>query len=901
MSDAPKSEHGKGAVAQEFEARVGECEWCSEVREGWSTCSTVGFCQESGNFYCEVCWGEYDAQGGVGTEDYAGKAWHDEILNAEILETGHADSGQALEFLKCALAEMSEPMVPLIAALSVEGDIHGVDASEASEQGDDAGEEEQDELMPLPGEGRKNWNAMENPELLGTSSLPSKLCQQAAGAHIVLLVDTSGSMRTVDVASQDSAIARVEAVQETLQVFMEAQAESSSANVYSMVSFNARSKVHFSRKSARQALAIIRHSPSMTPCQGTEFIVGLAAVKQLVCGGLDVRAPHIVVLSDGRPNDSAKLLKRAQQMLIARPGLRIHAIGFGDSADTFDMLQQLTSIGNGTFVPSRLSVAGLHHAFSSVSSTITNTQTSTSAFTFRNKHSSRGTGEHFDSTDNGTRPCPRLRQVTFEPPNQFFFGENRSITFECSRSWFAFDGHEVRCYSAKAPSSCSHRVSLRLRPFTQGGMRLVYCFQDTTIPLTLEQRDEFVMRTAGTDARMVAKLSKYTDAWHNSEEVASTHACSSAVAKFYARIFTLAAAHVLGWWGRTMARIIFLECYRYTFTKGTGTPPASVMVAERYLPGIFLKYNSNKGYVNREAPDSEVVQAFSHFTYRITKGTLMVLDLQGVHLDKAHRRRSHLILTDPQVVSIDKHWGPGDLGSQGDAVTRTSEDSGLSLQPTLCSGARDVQGESRCQQNWEMPSSHEMGAMHLAGQRSGSAASSTQLIGNCTIVHGPDSKKATFSDLDLGSLAEKIAFEFEIPKEPPSVSGTSLYRVERKMEVSSLCFTQNSISSHFRDGRPIYGLLNDINEGDFDPLRDLEPLDVVFHAGLWMSLSNRRLWALKHSSLAMAGEELWVRVRARPADKEFQSKRTTKNNGESVIFARSRSPSPGVSIKRGSF
>ncbi|CAE8584677.1 unnamed protein product [Polarella glacialis] len=507
-------------------------------------------------------------------------------------------------------------------------------------------------------------------------------------------------------------------------------------------------------------------------------------------------------------------------------------------------------------------------------------------------------------------------------------------------------------------------------------MRLVYCFQDTTIPLTLEQRaDTYVMSSAGTDARMVAKLSKYTDAWHNSEEVTSAHARSSAVAKFCARIFTLAAAHILGWWGRTMARIIFLECYMYTIIKGTGTPRASVMVAERYLPGIFLKYNSNKGYDNRDAPDSEVVQAFSHFTYRITNGKLMVLDLQGVHLDKAHRRRSHLILTDPQVVSVEKHFGPGDLGVTGmkaffqshrcgktciglgldkmalqkqagplasannshptagttaetdtshdesttrhplgDAVTGTSEDSGLSLQPTLCSGSRDVQGpsiggyssrdlallrgrqqqqqppcqprfadepadvtdsgegESRCahqacQQNMETPSSHEMGAMsnssnnssnnnnNQAGQRSESAASSLQPTGHCTIVHGPDSKKATFSDLEVGSLAEKIASEFEIPKEeqyllqePPSVSGTSLYRVERKMEV-------------------------------------------VFHAGLWVSLSNRRLWALKHSSQALAGEELWVRVRARSKGIVLKTKR--------IVFVRHAESAWNACFNRG--
>ena len=52
-------------------------------------------------------------------------------------------------------------------------------------------------------------------------------------------------------------------------------------------------------------------------------------------------------------------------------------------------------------------------------------------------------------------------------------------------------------------------VSLRLEPFTQGGMRLVYCFNHSTIPIYLEQGlDEFAMREAGTDARMVSQAVK---------------------------------------------------------------------------------------------------------------------------------------------------------------------------------------------------------------------------------------------------------------------------------------------------------------------------------------------------------------------------------------------------------
>mmetsp|Transcript_183271 Transcript_183271/g.581143 ORF Transcript_183271/g.581143 Transcript_183271/m.581143 type:complete len:669 (-) Transcript_183271:304-2310(-) len=92
------------------------------------------------------------------------------------------------------------------------------------------------------------------------------------------------------------------------------------------------------------------------------------------------------------------------------------------------------------------------------------------------------------------------------------------------------------------------------------------------------------------------------------------------------------------------------------------------MIAERYLPGVFLKYNSNKGYVNHDAPDSEIAQAFSHFTYVISNGQSVVLDLQGVHIDTSRRNRPHLILTDPQVVSMDRSFGPGDLGAAGIAA-----------------------------------------------------------------------------------------------------------------------------------------------------------------------------------------------------------------------------------------
>ncbi|CAE7415128.1 ak1 [Symbiodinium pilosum] len=113
------------------------------------------------------------------------------------------------------------------------------------------------------------------------------------------------------------------------------------------------------------------------------------------------------------------------------------------------------------------------------------------------------------------------------------------------------------------------------------------------------------------------------------------------------------------------------------------------------------------------------------------------------------------------------------------------------------------------------------------------------------------------------------------------------------MDPRKLRFTQDSISPTFRDGRPIFQLMNDLNSKAVDPLREIEPLDVVWHEGYWRSLSNRRLWTLKHCAEAMTGQPLFVRVRVRQKDAEFRAKCNSTNDGESVlIMNRARSPSP---------
>lgn len=85
-----------------------------------------------------------------------------------------------------------------------------------------------------------------------------------------------------------------------------------------------------------------------------------------------------------------------------------------------------------------------------------------------------------------------------------------------------------------------------------------------------------------------------------------------------------------------------------------------VFAGERFLPGPFLKYNSNNGYVSEGCyRHHEVVQAFLHFTFVSSEFKLLVTDLQGVARD------GEVLLTDPQVLSLEGSYGPGDLQTKG--------------------------------------------------------------------------------------------------------------------------------------------------------------------------------------------------------------------------------------------
>ncbi|CAK9061303.1 unnamed protein product [Durusdinium trenchii] len=1051
-------------------ARIDLCASCKHFFQGW--------CDKSGQFYCERCWNEYDASHQEDGEVYAGKVWHDEILEEDVVSAeGDSDDGKLEEVARKAL-ELKKHHTS-----GSKDDL--LDSSESSDI-----DSEGDTVAPLQAFGTKK-----------APNLFKKTSPELTQAHIIVLVDTSGSMRNVDAQSEDGAtwVSRMSAVGVSLSAFFQKQCQLASPHKFSLISFNEQSRTHFIGWPAAKAFNQFRHkrSPGFVAAYGTHFLESLTTTRRILKDRKDLPAStHLLIFSDGRPADGVQMLKTVQAMLEEHPGLRVHAIGFGDGLE-FEWLQQLTSIGKGSFAPSGRSIAGLHHAFTSVTSTITQMQTVTSQSSKASSFSFAQVPSGQENSAQKTAGSLTARCVTFEPPNQFAWGTDRSTSFTSSRTWFHFNGKHFKHYHHQIAGK---PVSIRVQPFMQGGMRLVYCFHDPSMSLHFDQ-------FANSGARMVAKTSRYVNDSHNSFEVASAHAKCSAVAKYYSHVFDHAARYCLGrWLGQSIAKIIFLRCYVYKAEDSTA--PAPFMVGERYLPGTFLKYNSNCGFVNMDAPDSEIAQAFSHFTFILSGGQQMVLDLQGVYLDRSQRFRPHLILTDPQVVSMDKSFGPGDLGEKGmqaffqthkcgatcrkmgingygwkrmrkaapkatgsessaqatsappttpdppsqaacdacsevplrkteaftppEASTQrvepipkapapalsdsaveaplvnrpqavfgakadgplsalmarspagpgkpdfdsllqgrrldTRQSSGMRLralaakegskpagkmgtEPPTESGTFDAWCETRLNaaqttsatsqplisgkdeliggnggrisvQSIASPARGMFPSVHLSGAAEDSMHSSQVSTGTgsarlalptqarssgekadspqTAIVYGPGGSKFSVTASCRAIVIEAIQSHFSIPEEEQHLLQESsaqpdvdFYRVERKMDPRKLRFTQESISSNFRDGRPIYQLLNDLNQQMIDPLRELEPLEVVWHNGFWRSLSNRRLWALKHCTLAMTGQPLFVRVRVRPPDAQFKAKSTTTNDGVSILIApRSRSTSP---------
>ncbi|KAK4443134.1 kinase-like domain-containing protein [Podospora aff. communis PSN243] len=73
----------------------------------------------------------------------------------------------------------------------------------------------------------------------------------------------------------------------------------------------------------------------------------------------------------------------------------------------------------------------------------------------------------------------------------------------------------------------------------------------------------------------------------------------------------------------------------------------------------FQKFNSNTGWCGTSTDGMHVMQGLSHFSYHDSGGELVLCDLQG------EAYSSHIVLTDPVILSRSRDYGDTDLGVDG--------------------------------------------------------------------------------------------------------------------------------------------------------------------------------------------------------------------------------------------
>ncbi|XP_028401291.1 alpha-protein kinase vwkA-like [Dendronephthya gigantea] len=150
----------------------------------------------------------------------------------------------------------------------------------------------------------------------------------------------------------------------------------------------------------------------------------------------------------------------------------------------------------------------------------------------------------------------------------------------------------------------NRKIQIATQPFAEGAQRIVYYGIDCTFD---------------TPKKVVFKEFKYLGAGLNKLESYKRQMEIQSISFFLSREFNkqkpVDAKNILF----TKVVVVSLR----------GRPKPFYCSQEPLIEGSYVKYNSNHGFVNKNEY-AATLNAFSHWTYHVTDGYLMVVDLQGV-------------------------------------------------------------------------------------------------------------------------------------------------------------------------------------------------------------------------------------------------------------------------------
>jgi len=530
--------------------------------------------------------------------------------------------------------------------------------------------------------------------------------------HLVFAIDFSSSMKMRDVKTSKGNISRWEAVFECIDTLLTQQLrhqEQSGMMCKCLVSvfiFNDESQVLLKRvqltgegNDVRNELKKARKA--YTPIGGTGFAAGMKRAKLLTHSRIHDKVV-LVFLSDGRPGDLRSKPPSepttAMQTTFKRNGVTYPSAGhyiesmkkrhtdfnlqliclYNEGAD---WLKYLAEHYNGTFHNPDLALDDvavapqpcapghstqdndgdseeevLEMKVKSAATLIRErreraraagdilslTNTSTNASSIRSTFSS--ISATVTAMRSGTKQLQE-RQVIIK-------SESAMISYESTRMVLITDANGIDKFTVAIGERANERkVSVSMHPFAQGGLRNVYRMKQK-----LEQRQ--VAKESRHDIKYSERLKFHLE----------TVKCQ-AQAMLYASYFnkrikiTMKKTYKQGQQPHSLAdvpRIDVLRAEVYRLKAASCPGGFRYLAVEKEMPGQYLKWNNNDGFVNQSnCLKCQVAQAYSHFSYEESEQQKMVVDIQGTGTSTI------CMYTDPQLHSVEKEFGRADRGTVG--------------------------------------------------------------------------------------------------------------------------------------------------------------------------------------------------------------------------------------------
>lgn len=498
---------------------------------------------------------------------------------------------------------------------------------------------------------------------------------QMCTSHTYVILDQSASMRSADVNGFRN---RSQAAFGCLAIdFVSAQLSANSdtpgADSFTLIEMNDTGTEVLSQVPLDWILfnSLLDRQVAAIPKSHGNYVDSLQLVEELIQNQIgrlgdmdreDYPAFFVLFISDGQPSD--KFMRTEREVIITRLSLRLKdklrilGMGLGKSLVDFEVLRRMVDLTNlngatGEFVHAGLSAANLADGFASISSTLTSVRTELIT----------------EINDMDETTGPEVVKLKYRESMAKSRNQSRRFTNFVQRYSFSLQQWE-KYKDPWIPTSMTNKGAFGFEmdetPFGEGVERLAFRFQE------INPSNELLGKVlvAKESKRITREKSKF----HFHTVCLRTQLTAMRWAKRFEKAVSRAPTLKPSNSYEQIPSIKFIHCHVYVYHDKLDNEKA--VLVEQFLKGKFTKFTSNNGYFrsmghtidlpNGTIVASDVLHAFSHWTYFQSDQKFLVCDLQGVLNNEG--LRPVFELTDPAICSTGQkafRFGKTDTGIKG--------------------------------------------------------------------------------------------------------------------------------------------------------------------------------------------------------------------------------------------